>query len=413
LKADVREHIVRDVALTIPAHIPPERVFDFDFFNLPGAEEDIHLAWKRVQDAAPDLFWTPRNGGHWVATRAEDIDVMQLDHARFSHAEFSLPRHDSPFPPLPLNLDPPAHTPFRALITPAFAPRAVQNLSIKAREVAIELIEEIAPRGECEFVGDFAKVLPIVVFLGIVDLPEGDRLTLLPWADIAVRSNDPVAKLQANRSMAEYLSEWIEKRTRSPGNDLVSKIAHAQLDGRPLTPPEVFGLCLLILVGGLDTVAGMLAFSARCLAQQPHLRRELIDNSDIMPVAIEELMRRHGLPNTFRLITSDFEYKGVPFKKGEMVQLPKVLYNLDERRIPDPLTVDFHRPTPIPNATFGNGPHKCPGANLARTEIRIFLEEWLKRIPNFRIKPGSRNPTAGGMVNGILQLHLEWDVAAR
>jgi len=397
----------------VPPHVPPRLVVDFDFFHPPGGEEDIHLAWRRLHDFAPDIFWTPRNGGHWVATRAEDIEVMQLDHQRFSHAQFMLPAHPLPFPPLPLNLDPPEHGPMRALISPALSPRAVQKLTETARATAIELIESIAPRGRCEFVGDFAKVLPIVVFLRIVDLPAADRETLLPWADVVVRSPDPAAKMEANRSIAAYLTQWIQRRAQAPGEDLISRIATAQVNGRPLTPPEVFGLCSLVLVGGLDTVAGMLAFSARYLAEHPEQRRELIERPELMPAAIEELMRRHGLPNTARLITQDFEYKGVSFRKGDMIQLPKVLYNLDERKIPDPLKVDFHRPLPIPNATFGNGPHKCPGGPLARNEMRVFLEEWLKRIPDFRIRPGFKVRTMGGMVNGLQTLELEWDPQQR
>jgi cytochrome P450 len=216
----------------VPSHVPPERVVDVDFFNLPGASEDIHLAWKRVQDTAPDIFWTPRNGGHWIATRAADIHEMQIDHTRFSHAEFMLPRTALPFPPVPLNLDPPGHAAFRALISPAFSPTAVRKLSAQAREVAISLIDSLRPRGECEFVGDFAKVLPIVVFLGIVDLPQEDRATLLPWADVIVRSPDPQAKLEANRKIAGYLQQWIERRTREHGDDLISRIAPRSTGGR-------------------------------------------------------------------------------------------------------------------------------------------------------------------------------------
>jgi cytochrome P450 len=125
-------------------------------------------------------------------------------------------------------------------------------------------------------------------------------------------------------------------------------------------------------------------------------------------VAVEEIMWRHALPNTARLITQDFDYKHVPFKRGDMILLPKVLYNLDDRRITDPLRVDFHRPKPVPNATFGNGLHRCPGALLARSEIRIFIEAWLERIPSFRLRPGFNAPTMGGMVNGLRELQLIW-----
>lgn len=394
----------------VPPHVPPQLVRDIDFYNLPDAEQDIHLAWYRVQQENPDIFWTPYNGGHWIATRAEDIDVMQLDHEHFSHKKFIIPAYETPFPSLPLDLDPPEHGPIRALISPAFSPRAVRELGGIARSVAVDLIEKIQPRGECEFVGDFAKVLPIVVFLGIVDLPTSDRELLLPCADVLVRSGDEQKRLKAHEFIFGYLAGWIEQRMKKPGSDLISTIVTSKVDGRPLSQPEIFGLTSLLLVGGFDTVAGMLSFTARHLAQHPEHRNELIANPELLPTAIEELMRRHGLPNTARLLTQHYEYKGIQFAKGDLIQLPKVLYNFDDRRIKDPLTVNFHRPTPIPNATFGAGPHKCPGANLARTEMRIFLEEWLRHIPEFEIKPGSESRTVGGMVNGLRELQLVWHV---
>ena len=392
-----------------PSHVPESLVYDFDFFNPPGGADDIHLAWKSLQDRAPDIFWTPHNGGHWIATRADDIEVMQADPERFSNRFFVLPVLPLPFPALPLGLDPPDHAPMRALISPAFSPKAAQGLTERARAVAKDLIERLAPQGRCEFVGDFAKVLPIIVFLSMLDLPEEDREILLPLADTVVRSADKAVKLEAHRSIAEYLMGWVKRRTENPGTDLMSKIATASIKGRPITTQEIFGLCSLLLVGGLDSVAGLLSFIAVYLAEHTQLRRELKENKDCMPAAIEELMRRHGLPNTSRVVAHDLEYKGIRFKKDDMVQLPRVLYNLDERKISDPLHVDFGRPQPIANATFGGGVHKCPAAILARNEIRVFLEEWLERIPSFHLAPGFRKTTMGGGVNGIQAVELAWE----
>jgi cytochrome P450 len=392
----------------IPAHVPAHLVVDFDFFNPPGGDQDIHLAWHRLHDFAPDIFWTPRNGGHWIATRADDIDIMQLDHERFSHGQFMLPVIELPYPPLPLNLDPPDHTEFRKLLAPAFSPKSVSLLTEIARANAVTRIDQLVPLGRCEFVGDFAKVMPIVVFLGMVGLPEEDRETLLPWADTMVRSAHPAARYEASQNIADYLKRHVDERLRNPGDDLISRIAHAKIRGRALSVPEILGMCSVLLTGGLDTVAGMLAFTARYLAEHPERCAELSEDRSLIPVAVEEIMRRHALPNTARLITQDFDYKQIPFKRGDMIQLPKVLYNLDDRRITNPLQVDLRRPKPVPNATFGSGPHRCPGALLARSEIRIFIEEWLERIPRFRLKPGFHAPTIGGMVNGLRELQLIW-----
>ena len=203
------------------------------------------------------------------------IEVIQTDSARFCNKHFTLPVITLPFQPLPLGLDPPAHAPIRALIAPGFSPRAVQTLADRARRVTIELIEGLQPRGHCEFVGDFAKVLPIVVFLGMMGLPEEDRELLLPWADAVVRTSDPKAKVEANRQLSQYLGKWIDIRIREPGNDLISKIAHSKVSGRQITSTEVLGLCMLVMLGGLDTVAGMLSFIALYIAERPELQRTL------------------------------------------------------------------------------------------------------------------------------------------
>lgn len=393
-----------------PAHVALQQVVDFDFYRLqsrPG--EDIQTAWWHLQQSSPDIFWTPRNGGHWVATRAADIEAMQVDHARFSHASFMIPAMESPIPALPLDRDPPEHAAYRMLINPALAPNQLAGLETRAREVIVEVIEKIRPQSGCEFMGDIGKVLPIVVFLGIVGLPTSDREMLLPWADDVVRGTTPETKLRGHQSVGRYLMKWIEERTANPGDDLISKIVHAKVMGRAITPAEILGLCSLVLVGGLDTVASMLGFATRFLALNPAHRRQLIDEPELIPQAVEEIIRRHGLANTARLITHDFEYKGVQFRKGEQIQLPNCLVGLDDRVVSDPLTVDFKR-QPQRHAAFGNGPHKCPGGNLARAELKVFLQEWLARIPDFEISPGTTPVMACGMVNGMMDLRLRWAV---
>lgn len=393
-----------------PDHVPQDRVVDLDFYRLqPRPGEDIQTAWWHVQQSSPDIVWTPRNGGHWIALRAADIEAMQLDHERFSHAKFMIPSMESKVPALPLDRDPPEHGPYRMLINPAVAPKQLARLEGQAREVAIELIEHLRPKGGCEFVGEFAKVLPIVVFLGIVDLPVSDRETLLPWADDVVRGQTAEVKMRGHENVGRYLAKWVQERAQNPGDDLISKIIHSKIQGRPITPPEIMGLCSLVLVGGLDTVASMLGFAARFLALNPGHRRQLQDDPSLIPAAIEELIRRHGLANTARLVTHDFEYKGLQFRKGEQIQLPNCLAGLDDRVVPDPLTVDFKRVNGH-HATFGNGPHKCPGGNLARAELKVFLQEWLTRIPEFGIASDTAPVMTSGMVNGMMDLRLSWPV---
>ncbi|QJQ01453.1 cytochrome P450 [Herbaspirillum rubrisubalbicans] len=395
---------------TIPQHVPPHVVIDFDKDAPEGFEDDVHLAWAKLHDG-PDIVWTPRHGGYWIATRAEDIDVMQMDHARFSHAVVSVPKRPDHVPLVPLELDPPEHTPFRALLSPAFGPKPVHELEADVRALTNSLIDGFIERGECEFVDEFAKRLPIAIFLQLVNLPMEDRDHLLELTEKSVRARSPADQVAAFSGLQAYVGKWIAERRARPGTDLFSKIVNARVDGREYTPQETFGMLSNVLFGGLDTVAATLGFVARCLAEQPQLRRELVADPALMGPAIEEFLRRYPVPQTTRVITHDFEYKGLQFKAGELIMLPKTLHSLDERRFPDPLKVDIRRKAQR-HAGFGDGPHRCPGAGLARMEVRVFIEEWLRRIPEFWIDPNNKPRCTTGTTNAMVTLKLQWSKPA-
>lgn len=394
--------------VAVPDNVPPELVVDFDFYTLAGKAEDIQLAWAELHKG-PDIVWTPHYGGYWIATRAADIQVMQVDHEHFSHNEFDIPLNPGRMKSIPLSLDPPDHTPYRKLLMTGFTPQKVRQYSEVARETAQELVATLKPRGECEFIDDFAKVLPINVFLTMMGLPLSDRDFLLPRAEIAVRSNDIELKARTQGELAGYLMGHIEDRKANPREDLLGMIVNGEVSERALTPHEIMAMSLLVLVGGLDTVASQIGFVAHFLAKNPGHRRELVENPKLAQVACEEFLRRYGLPNTARQLTEDYDYKGLKFKKGDMIQMPKCLYGLDDRINANPEVVDFHRkPSEIKHAAFGAGPHVCPGNVLARRELIIFLEEWLPAIPDFEIDPDRPPVFAAGSVNGVDKLYLKW-----
>jgi len=170
-------------------------------------------------------------------------------------------------------------------------------------------------------------------------------------------------------------------------------------------------VALLLLFGGLDTVASTLGFIARFLAQHPAHLKQLVDDPTLIPQAIEELVRRHGVSSTTRLIKQEVVLANATLQPDDLILLYTPLAGLDDRVTPDPLTVDFHRVKPS-HAGFGNGRHACVGAGLARREIQIFLEEWLKRIPEFHIASGTTPVIGAGMVSGVLELQLEWTPTA-
>lgn len=394
-----------------PAHIPAELVRDFNLYDVPGSSEDVQAAYAAVQQSSPDIFWTPHNGGHWVATRGDDIIAMQRDYKHFSNKHIVLPPMPESTPrQIPLEVDPPEHAAYRRPLMQSLMPAIVSELDSTVRNVAIRAIEELLPQGECEFIEDFAKVLPIHVFMELVNLPIEDKSILLPLAEDSVRGSTAEIRLAAHQGMGTYLLDKVQARRENPGDDLLSKLVNVDLGNGRISENEAVDYATLVLFGGLDTVAGMIGFIARFLALNPGHREQLVERLDdeaFLKQAIEELIRRHGLANTARVITEDFDYKGIAFRAGDRILPANLWVGMDDRLNENPLVVDFNREKPV-HAAFGNGAHACPGALLARREIRIFLQEWLSRIPVLHIKPGTKPVLATGMVNGVLRLDLVW-----
>ena len=393
----------------LPAHVDPELVLDFDWFDLKTNIEDVQVEWSKLRERAPaGIFWTPRNGGHWVPLRGEDIATVMSDYTRFSAEESFIPPNVSATgKSIPQQLNPPEHTSFRKIILPPFMPKNLAPLEEYARELTISMIEGFIDRGQCEFVSEFASVLPITVFFKLAELPLEDREHLQAVAGEMTRPSAPENSGKALKELESYLAGWLEKRRQEPGDDLLSTIATATVNGRKITDEEATLLATNMLAGGLDTVVNMLGFFAMFLAKNPEHRKQLIENPDLINPAVEELIRRHGMVANGRRIVQDTELSGAQLRAGDMILAQTMLHGTDESITPGALRVDFER-AEIKHLSFGAGPHTCPGQNLARRELRVFLEEWLKRIPDFEIVPGSSNPIGLGHVAGLVRLELRW-----
>jgi len=393
-----------------PAHVPDDLVVDYDYINPAGmAELGVYGAVKRLH-AGPDIIWTPRHGGHWMVTRAEDVKFVQENYEIFSHEEFMIPRTLMPFKPLPLAVDPPNHARYRAVINPGFFPKNVAKMREEARLLTIELLDSMRPRGGCEFLSAFARVMPVSMFLRIVDLPIARREEFVEWGIAIMSAYDPKERMAAMLRVREYLKGVLDEREGGDGEDLLTRVANWRRSPKFQSDEETLSMASLLFVGGLDTVASSLSYIAHYLAERPALQDRLRREPEIIPAASEEFLRRFGLSNTGRILTRDFEYKGVLFKKDEMIMVPNNLSGIDERRYACPMDVDFDRgTTPADHNTFGNGPHKCVGAPLARAEIQVFLEEFLTRLPEFRLDPGRENVEHCGSVPGFDKLYLRWD----
>jgi cytochrome P450 len=396
-----------------PAHVPVDRVVDFDIFNPPGVEQDYFAAWQTLQrPGVPGLIWTPRNGGHWIATSGEYVRNLWADAERLSSEVLAVtPGLGEVMRFIPLQLDPPEHNPYRNAVMKGFASRFVVALEPKVKAVASELIDDVIGRGECEFVGDFAEVMPVNIFLSLIEVPLSDRPMLREFGKQLTRPDGSMTVEQLAQAADDYLWPFLKVRLESPGDDLFSRILSVPINGRPWTVDEAKRLCRNLLFGGLDTVAAMLGMIVLHLARHPEHQRLLRDQPDLIPAAADEFTRRFPTVSVSRNLVTDVELDGVTMKAGDLVYLPSVLHNLDPRCFDAPEDVNFDRGlNAVRHTTMGAGPHRCVGAGLARSEIIIFLREWLGRMPEFRLDPDRPVTMKGGNVAACTAIPLRWNV---
>jgi cytochrome P450 len=290
----------KNTGLTIPAHVPDEAVRDFDFYFSEAKQStqafDIYAEYRKLHEG-PDVFYTPRNGGHWVVTRYDDLETIYNDTEHFNN-------RNNMIPPAPeggfafLNYDGPRHTAFRSVLMPFFSPRAIAGFEPVIREVAGKLIDGFVHKGRCEFVSEFGKRMPtLVVMKFILQLPEEDTPYLMKFVDdVAHAGDNPAAFQQAFMKLAEYVAtNVIPIRMAKPGADPLSALIASKPEGQPVRMEEVLGAISVLIVGGLDTVVGALGIAARHLAENPAQRRDLIEHPERIPAAADEMLRRFAI----------------------------------------------------------------------------------------------------------------------
>jgi cytochrome P450 len=318
-------------------------------------------------------------------------------------------------PMIPQQIDPPLQTKFRKILDLRFNRQRMAELEPGVRQHANELIDKIVDRGECEYDRDFAVPLPCTAFLGLMGLPIEDLPFCLELKDGIIRpgvSPEEIFRAAALRQetgsrIYAYFETVIEKRLANPGDDIVSYLTTAEIDGRKLTRNEMLDVCYLFLLGGLDTVTATLGCSTAYLAANPTQRRRLVEDPSLIPAAIEELLRWEtpvaGVP---RLLKQNVTIGGVELQAGSMVTLMVGAANIDDAEFGDGCKVDFDRPANR-HVAFGAGAHRCLGSHLARMELRVALEEWHRRIPEYAITPGE-NPVYTPGIREVRYLPLVW-----
>lgn len=394
-----------------PDHVAEDRLFDFDMFNVTGSDEpvdDLHEAYaRRLHDQAPDVFYTLRNGGHWVITRFDEISQVVRDPEHFSASEQQIPRIEQPPVFIPLSLDPPANLPYRQALMPHFSPKNVKALEEKIRFWANKLIDEVLQDGACEFTQAVSSAFPVSIFMELMGMPLARLREFRELSDLFFSTNVQDELHALGGQIIGIMTELIEAKRVTPGDDLISYLLGVEIEGRPIRLDEIQNMCFLLFLGGMDTVANATAFTFRQLARDSQLQARLAADPTLIPAFVDEGLRCFGIISTPRMVAKDCERFGVQFKQGDMVLSLLPISGRDERRNERPHQFDIDR-SKRESLTFSTGAHLCLGHFLARAEMRILTEEWLKRIPAFSLKAEQPSRYRMGYALALLDLHLQW-----
>jgi cytochrome P450 len=257
----------------------------------------------------------------------------------------------------------------------------------------------------------FGRPFPVTIFLRLLGLPPEEMPQFLQWGHWFLHHTSSMEdRTRAVTEIAGYLGQRIGERYAQPTKDLIGFAVQAKINGRPWTPEEILGFCVLLFIAGLDTVASILGFTLRELASRPELQQRLRDDPSAIDNAVEEFVRAHSVVMTARRAIRDVEFHGVKMKAGDLVTLPGPTASRDPAEYPDPNTIDFDREE-MRSLTFAAGPHRCIGSHLARREIKIAIQEWMARTSNIRLDPDHPAVTHGSVVVGFETLPLKWDPA--
>ena len=364
-----------------------------DLFTQRCADDPVTV-YHEVHAQCPVHRGPGMFGGHSVHVSTYADVTWALRHTEvFSSQDVVDLGNDQPL--IPLSVDPPEHRKYRRLLDPEFSPTKMAVLEPEARALVNEIIDRFADKGECEFHEDFATPLPSTIFLALIGLPQSDLPDFLRWRDDTIR---PVGKtpeeVEAKRQAAghainEYFVKALEEKRKHPDDRLLTRIENGEVDGRPLTQAEKLGICHLQLLGGLDTVTATLDCMIAYLAQHPDRRQAVVDNPELMAPAIEEMLRQQTpVMMVPRVIAQDYELNGVQLRAGDGATLLIGAANADESEFESSGEVLLDRESKR-HLAFGGGPHRCLGSHLARMELKVSLEEFHKRIPDYKIVEGT------------------------
>ena len=379
---------------------------DFDVLS-PAYVNDPFSIWNDLRTACP-VAHTDRRGSTWLPTTYKDVVALAHDIDHFSSLDITVIPFDGeepeepvlPYGVPPISVDPPMHTWTRRLLLPWFSHRKVDSYEAMTRDLCARLIDGFVADGRADAAADYAQQIPVRVIASILGVPESLSDTFTGWVRAVLEfADDMEVRREGTIALIEYFVSEVERRKTEPGDDLLSALLQTEMDGQPLEDAVVLGVAALTLIAGVDTTWSAIGSSLWHLATHPDDAKTLATDPEAMPLAIEELLRAYSPVTMARVVTSDLEFEGCPMHAGDKVLMNFPAANRDPDAFEHPDTIILDR-AHNRHVAFGSGIHRCAGSNLARMELRVAIEEWLKRIPEFRIEEGAEVTWAGGQVRG-------------
>jgi cytochrome P450 len=383
---------------------------DFDVLS-PEYVADPYSIWDELRQACP-VAHTDRRGSTWLPTRYQDVvdlahDVEHFSSTQISVIPFSGAPPDEPvllYGVPPISADPPLHTWTRRLLLPWFSHARVEGYEPMTRDLCVGLVDGLVGAGSADAAREYAQQIPVRVIASILGVPTALSDTFTGWVrDVLEFADDPDRRARGIHGLITFFVDEVARRQTEPGDDLLSDLLHTEVEGQPVDQRVVLGIAALVLIAGVDTTWSAIGSSLWHLATHPEDRRWLASDPGAMPLAIEELLRAYSPVTMARVVTEDIEFGGCPMRAGDKVLMNFPAANRDPEAFEDPGRVVLDRRLNR-HVAFGSGIHRCAGSNLARMELRVALESWLARIPEFELADGAEVTWAGGQVRGPRQL---------
>jgi cytochrome P450 len=364
----------------------------FDYVS-PALAQDLHPTLARARSRCP-VTHSDQHGGYWIATDYDDVLHVAQDWQTFS-SELGISvaapapggEGGAPMKIYPVTIDPPLQRTFKRLINAYFTAAVVSEWETPTREIVNRLIDDFIASGRCEFMSDFARPFPGLAFFDLALHAPPQDLQLVNGYATAASLPDPGDSIM---KLAGWIAQFVQERQRQgPMGDVVDAVMNAQIESRSITEAEAIGTILLLILGGLETTAGVLGMAMLRFCEHPEIPSMLRAHPERIPDAVEELLRLDGsFACIGRTARHDTELRGKSIKKGEPVLIYWAAANRDENEFENPEAFDLDR-TRNRHLAFGAGPHRCAGSNLARMNLRIALEEIVSRLHDIQLDDGA------------------------